>query len=61
MKESGPLGFIDDYTPLRIEEIVKITEKESDDEEFSEVEDHNYMSDDSDAEFKNLFIYILLQ
>ncbi|CAH0687786.1 unnamed protein product [Spodoptera exigua] len=45
-----PVGFIGDHTPLKIEDIVERTETESDDAEDSEVEDHSYMSDDSERE-----------
>ncbi|KAH9635594.1 hypothetical protein HF086_012263 [Spodoptera exigua] len=45
-----PVGFIGDHTPLEIEDIVERTETESDDAEDSEVEDHSYMSDDSERE-----------
>ncbi|CAH0730448.1 unnamed protein product, partial [Brenthis ino] len=45
-----PVGFIGDHTLLKIEDIVKKSETESDDEEDSEVEDRSFMSDDSDSE-----------
>lgn len=46
-----PMGFVGDQTPLKIEDIVHISEKENDDES-SEFEDH-FTSDESDPEELN--------
>lgn len=45
-----PIGFIGEQTPLTVEEIVEATENENEDEEYSNPEDPNFTSDESDVE-----------
>lgn len=45
-----PTGFIGDQTPLKIQDIVEMTENDDESNESTEFEDHTFTSDESDTE-----------